>query len=284
MLERRTVANYADCVTVPSLAMKREVEKSWKLRRAPMVIPNFMDVPQEPAALPDEDGPQRIVCAGRIEPLKGQDTLARAFAIVAKKNPKAELWLLGPDRWGRQSFGELLSKIVPDAAVRARIHMPGQVPLSEIGNHLRGARVVVVASIGFESFSYSTLEAMAAARPTVVTATGALPELIEHEKTGLVVSGGEPHEMAAGLERFLGDRSFSEMCRMAAYAKARERYDTSVVLPQMIQSYEAAGEVYYGEAGVMGRSRQSRTGKSTCPCHPEVPSVERGAPALAAVG
>src|SRR5205814_6371580 len=142
-------------------------------------------------------------CAGRIEPLKGQDTLARAFAIVAKKYPRAELLILGPDRWGKTSFAELLPRIVPDAGIRARIHMPGQVPLAEMGEHLKNARIAVVASIGFESFSYSTLEAMAAARPTIVTATGALPELIEHEQSGLVVSPNEPHEMAAALERFL---------------------------------------------------------------------------------
>src|SRR5947207_10517860 len=141
MLERRTVANYADCVTVPSEAMRREVSKSWKLRRAPMLIPNFMDVPGAPARLPDDSGVQRIVCAGRIEPLKGQDTLARAFAIVAKKYPKAELWILGPDRWGKSSFAELLVKIVPDAAIRSRIHMPGQVPLAEMGEDLKNARI-----------------------------------------------------------------------------------------------------------------------------------------------
>src|SRR5207247_4610228 len=116
-------------------------------------------------------------------PLKGQDTLARAFALVAKKNPRAELWILGPDRWGKTSFADLLPRIVPDAGIRARIFMPGLVPLSSMGEHVRGARLAVIASIGFESFSYSTLEAMAAARPTIVTRTGALPELIEHEKT-----------------------------------------------------------------------------------------------------
>ena len=41
---------------------------------------------------------------------------------------------------------------------------------------------------------------MAAARPTIVTRTGALPELIEHERSGLVVTPDEPHEMAAGLK------------------------------------------------------------------------------------
>jgi glycosyltransferase involved in cell wall biosynthesis len=250
MLERRTVANYADCLTVPSEAMRREVEKSWKLRRPPVVIPNFMDVPLSPAALPGDEGPQRIICAGRIEPLKGQDTLAKAFALVAKKNPRAELWILGPDRWGKGSFAELLTKIVPDAAVRARIHMPGQVPLSAMGEHVRNARVAVVASVGFESFSYSTLEAMAAARPTIVTRTGALPELIQHERNGLVVSPDEPHEMAAALERLLHDRALSESCRLAAYAKARKKYDTGVVLPQMLEAYEAAAHFFYGDRDV----------------------------------
>jgi glycosyltransferase involved in cell wall biosynthesis len=250
MLERRTVANYADCLTVPSEAMRRELEKSWKLRRPPKVIPNFMDVPGAPALLPGDEGPARIICAGRIEPLKGQDTLARAFAIVAKRNPRAELWFLGPDRWGKTAFAELLPKIVPDAGIRARIHMPGLVPLAQIGEHLRNARLAVIASIGFESFSYSTLEAMAAARPTIVTRTGALPELIEHERSGLVVSPNEPHEMAAALERYLGDRSLSDACRLAAFARAKKHYDTGVVLPQMMESYQSAADFFYGDREV----------------------------------
>jgi len=118
---------------------------------------------------------------------------------------------------------------------------------------VRNARVAVVASIGFESFSYSTLEAMAAARPTIVTRTGALSELIEHERSGIVVTPDEPHEMAAALERFLADRSFSESCRLNAFAKARRQYDTSVVLPQMIEAYESAADFFYGDGDVPRR-------------------------------
>ena len=136
--------------------------------------------------------------------------------------------------------------------------MPGQVPLAEMGEHLKNARVSVVASVGFESFSYSTLEAMAAARPTVVTATGALPELIEHERSGLVVSPNEPHEMAAALERFLGDRNFSDSCRLAAHERAKRRFDTSVVLPQMIDSYRSAADFYYGDRDVPAVLRPPR--------------------------
>jgi hypothetical protein len=72
---------------------------------------------------------------------------------------------------------------------------------------------------------------------------------------------------------------------MNAFAKAREKYDTSVVLPQMIAAYEAAGEVYYGETGSKARRSRSNTGKSTCPCHPEpAKRVSRDAPELATVG
>jgi len=123
---------------------------------------------------------------------------------------------------------------------------------------VRNARVAVVASIGFESFSYSTLEAMAAARPTIVTRTGALPELIDHERTGLVVTPDEPHEMAAGLERLLADRSLSDSCRLAAYAKARKQYDTGVVLPRMMEAYESAANFFYGDRDVPSPLKSSR--------------------------
>jgi glycosyltransferase involved in cell wall biosynthesis len=91
---------------------------------------------------------------------------------------------------------------------------------------------------------------MASARPTVVTRTGALPELIEHERNGLVVSPDEPHEMAAALERFLGDRPLSDSCRLAAYAKAKRQYDTGVVLPRMLEAYESAADFFYGDRDV----------------------------------
>ncbi|MGE5608583.1 MAG: glycosyltransferase family 4 protein, partial [Bacillota bacterium] len=245
-LERRTVSTYADCITVPSQAMRREAEKSWRLRRPPRVIPNFMDVPTAPEPLPDDLGMQRIVCAGRIEPLKSQNTLAQAFALIARRHPRAELWIIGPDRWpGRIPFHQRLQQLVPDPAIRARIHMPGLIPLQAIATILRGARLAVAVSTGFESFSYSALEAMAFARPTIVTYTGALPELIEHEREGLIVSPGDPFELASAMDRYLEDRSLSERCGLAAHAAARGRYDTHQVLPQMLQAYEEAAEFYY---------------------------------------
>ncbi len=155
--------------------------------------------------------------------------------------------IVGPDSWGGPTpFAELLKQFVPDPAIRARIQMTGMASMQQIDQHLRNARIAVVGSNGFESFSLSALEGMAAARPMVVTSTGAIPELIEHEKTGLVVTPGSALEMALAMDRFLGDRAFSERCAFATHAAARYKYDTRKVLPQMLDSYQEAADFFYG--------------------------------------
>lgn len=240
-LERRTARCYADAVTVPSRAMKNVVDKTWDLRRPPIVFPNFMDIPEAAHPIPDEKHPRQIVCIGRIEPLKGQDTLARAFALISPRHPDARLVIIGPDRWpGKESFTQLLPRIVPDPVIRARIELPGAVPLERVTQMLRAARIAVISSRGFESFSFAALESLAAARPVIATATGALPEIIEHEQTGLIVPAADPRSMAAAMDRLLTDRAYSEQLAAAGFESARERCHTPRVMPQIYRSYEEA--------------------------------------------
>ena len=269
-LERKTVAEYADAISAPSQAMKREAEKNWKLRRPIRVIPNFMDVAAAPPLLPSDTGVQRIVCTGRIERLKGQDTLAKAFAMIAHRHPRAELHLIGPDSWGSsRSFAELLDDWVPEPKVRQRIHLRGMLSLDQCQRELEQARVAVVASMGFESFSLSALEAMAAARPMIATTAGALPELIDHEQSGLLVAPGNPFEMALALDRLLHDRRFAQHCAWSAHATARQRYDTPRVLPRMIESYEEAADFFYGASTVSPSPLRLPIDPSPSPLEPE---------------
>jgi glycosyltransferase involved in cell wall biosynthesis len=246
-LERRTARSYADCVTVPSQAMKNVVDRTWELRRTPVVFPNFMDFPEFQHPLPpaNHEAEPHIVCVGRVEPLKGQDTLARAFAMIAHKYTRARLVIVGPDRWpGKASFAELLPTLVPDPAIRSRIDLRGAVPLEQVGQILRAARVSVVSSRGFESFSYAALEALAAGRPVIATDTGALPEIVEDERTGLIVHAGDAREMARAMDRLLCDRTHSQHLADAGFEVARQRSNTAAVLPQILRCYDQATELY----------------------------------------
>jgi glycogen(starch) synthase len=248
-LERQS-CRYADVITAPSRTMAAFIHERWHLAVLPTAVPNFMDVPEHAAPLPPENGRQIIVCAGRLERFKGQDTLVNAFARIAAAHPRAELMLIGPDQWStRYTFAQLVDRAVPDPAIRARIHLPGPQPLATVQEALRGATIAVICSSGFESFSFSTLEAMAWARPIVGSRVGAIPELLDHGRCGLTVAPGNVAHFAEALESLLTDRHLCEALGTAAHEKAYRCYDTAAALPQFIEVFTKARAAFATKTG-----------------------------------
>jgi glycosyltransferase involved in cell wall biosynthesis len=93
---------------------------------------------------------------------------------------------------------------------------------------LAAARCLIVASLVPETSSLAAMEALAAGTPVVAFTRGALPEIIDHGKTGFLVS--DEDEMVAAIEA--ADRLSPQACRAAA----RERFDVR----RMIDGYFAA--------------------------------------------
>jgi glycosyltransferase involved in cell wall biosynthesis len=239
-MEHRST-DYADVLTAPSRTMSALMQERWRLGQTPLPVPNFMDVPDELTPLPPADGPQRIVCAGRLEKFKGQDTLVRAFARIAGKHPAAELHLLGPDQWSKQyTFRQFVDRTVTEPDAHRRVFLHGAVPLAQVQQSLREAAVAVVCSSGFESFSFSTLEAMAAARPIVGSRVGAIPELLDNGACGLTAAPGNVAHFAEAIDTLLSERALCERLSTAAHARAKAQYDTAAALPLFVQAFEEA--------------------------------------------
>jgi len=245
-LERKST-RYAQIVTTPSRTMSAFIRKKWNMMRPPVVVPNFMDVPEIPAPLPGPDEPQRIVVAGRIERFKGQDVLVKAFARIAARHPRAELHVIGPDQWSaKESFASVVDQIVTDPDARRRVILTGPVTLTQVQEELRGATCAVVCSSGFESFSFSTLEAMAAARPIVGSRVGAIPELLDNGRCGLLAAPGNVAQFADSLDQLLSNPDLRHQLATNAHDRARRRYDTQVAIPQMVRAFKHAREIFYG--------------------------------------
>src|SRR6185436_18880108 len=240
--ERQSL-QYAQVTTVPSRSMDNFITHRWHLERRPVVVPNFMDVPRYRPPMPDAYEPQRIVCAGRLERFKGQDVLVAAFAMIAAKHPRAQLLLIGPDQWSKKErFAQVVEHLVRDESIRALIQLSGPQPLVSTQDELRRAAIAVVPSTGFESFSFSTLEAMAAGRPTVVSRIGAMPELLDYGRCGMISAPGDAGELAVSLDRLLSDRELRENFAACAHQHALDVYDTEAVLPEFLSNYELARE------------------------------------------
>jgi rhamnosyl/mannosyltransferase len=115
-----------------------------------------------------------------------------------------------------------------------------------VQEELRQAAVAVICSSGFESFSFSTLEAMAAARPFIGSRVGAIPELLDNGRCGLIAAPGNVGQFAEQLHKLLKDRGLSQRLALAAHTRARRRYDTQVAIPQMVQQFHLAREIFHG--------------------------------------
>ncbi len=98
------------------------------------------------------------------------------------------------------------------------------------------ARCLIVASLVPETSSLVAMEALAAGTPVVAFAKGALPEVIDHGKTGLLVS--DEDEMAAAVEQV--DRLSPQACRAAA----RERFDVRQMIDRYFAVYEKIAQLH----------------------------------------
>ena len=106
---------------------------------------------------------------------------------------------------------------------------------------LASAQCLIVASLVSETSSLVAMEALAAGTPVVAFANGALPEIIDHGKTGLLVS--DEDEMAAAIEQV--DRLSPQACRTAA----RERFDARQMIDRYFAVYEKIARLHSHRPG-----------------------------------
>jgi D-inositol-3-phosphate glycosyltransferase len=185
-----------------------------------------------------------LLFVGRIQPLKGIDTLLKAVARLAEKGVLGRhpicLAVLG---------GELAESEDDRSAEMARLQaMRESLGLDDIVTFLgrrdqdtlqyyySAAKVVVVPS-HYESFGLVALEAMACGTPVVASETGGLAFLVRDGETGFHVPAADAEALADRLLRLLDDELLhSRMSQQAAaYAKS---YDWSIIADKIIRLYE----------------------------------------------
>jgi glycosyltransferase involved in cell wall biosynthesis len=126
---------------------------------------------------------------------------------------------------------QALEEQVSQAGLAGRFVLHGK--QTDVPGFLAGLDVAVLASRA-EGMPNAVLEYMAAARPIVATAVGAVPELIFDGVHGLLARPDDPEAMAAAIARLLADRALA--CRLSEAARRRAvgRYSR----PAMVRRFE----------------------------------------------
>jgi glycosyltransferase involved in cell wall biosynthesis len=139
----------------------------------------------------------RLLCVGRLIPIKGHIVLLRAFAEARRSVPALEL-----DVAGRGPMEPALKALARELGVADAVRFLGYV--APIQDAIERSAIVVVPSMG-EGFGMVALEAMERARPVVAAAIGGLGELVRHGETGLLVEPGEAEPLAGAIAELASD-------------------------------------------------------------------------------
>jgi L-malate glycosyltransferase len=169
---------------------------------------------------------RKVIVVANLRPEKGHDVLLDAAVEVLRRFPDAHIECVGS--------GPLLESLIARADARAMLHAVtflGQ--RDDVPARLADADLFVLPSRS-EAFPNAVLEAMAAGLPIVASGVGGILELIDDDRTGLLVPAGEPQPLADRICRLMADPALAARLGDAAREETRARY----AFDRMVAAFE----------------------------------------------
>jgi glycosyltransferase involved in cell wall biosynthesis len=170
-----------------------------------------------------------LLWVGRLAKPKDPLTLLRAMARVRAVRSDVKLWVVGS--------GALLAEsqeFCRNAGLEKAVTFWGE--RRDVGSFLHSADAFVLSSAS-EGLPVSLLEAMAAARPVLVTAAGAMPEVVEGGHCGVVAPVGGVEEMAAAVMAMADDPAQCRAWAEAGLAHYRAHFTPELMAERYLELY-----------------------------------------------
>jgi glycosyltransferase involved in cell wall biosynthesis len=193
-------------------------------------------------------GEQIALFAGRVNPQKGLEALIDAAALVVERHPRVRYVIAGaPD--SRDYQRSIQARIAGHPGLEGHFTFLGKVARPQLSLLYQAADIGVFPSI-YEPFGLVAVESMLSGAPPVVTRTGGLAEIVEHERTGLHVSVHADEasgihridvgELAAAQLRLLQDEPLRQQLGRAGREYVRHELTfTRVTLEPLLQLFES---------------------------------------------
>ena len=182
-----------------------------------------------------------LVFVGALQTDKGVFELLDAVGLVAQKHPNIRLLLVGdgPCR-------EELARIASLRGFQDKIVLAGFVGHDDIPGYLAAGDLFVFPS-KHEGTPRAVIEAMAMELPVVATSVGGVPELVEPNKTGLLLEHGTADEIALAVERLLESpedaRNLGENARRLIVDKYSFKPNADLLVQAHLDILEISGSI-----------------------------------------
>jgi D-inositol-3-phosphate glycosyltransferase len=189
-----------------------------------------------------------VVFVGRIDPIKGIDTLIEATALMNKNGSPPTFLLIGGDLDESSSPIGPLADVVrrtESEGVTASFRFLGSLPQNQLPVYYSAADVVAVPSL-YESFGLVAVEAMACGAPVVASRSGGLRFTVEDGLNGYLVPVGDAPRLARALTRVLSDDSLRRRLSLGA-ANSADKFSWPAVASNILHVYKRLADGYRGD-------------------------------------
>jgi glycosyltransferase involved in cell wall biosynthesis len=219
----RSVIGSSDFIILPSEAYRRKMVDAFpRVRQRTIFIHNGIDrgqfgtTPRELTTI--RSGHSYILCVADLQEYKAIDVLLYAAKPLLASDTSLTLVLAGDGPLRSQ-----LEDLALSLGIRHQVMFLGNQGAAEITRLLSGCELMVLPS-RMESFGIAVIEAMACQTPVVATAVGGIPEIVEHETSGILVEPENPQALTAALQRVLSDGRLRRTIAANGYSRVMERF------------------------------------------------------------
>jgi glycosyltransferase involved in cell wall biosynthesis len=203
------------------------------------VVSNFIDFGRFDRTLYDRDkardrlgiaeGQVAVGFVGRLDPCKGADLLIHAAAILCKTSDRYRFIIVGEGSQRRK-----LEQLVLRLGLLEKVVFAG---LSKNPAEVVVAFDVAAVPSRREAFGIAAVEFMRMNIPVVASAVGGLLEIVQHEKTGLLLDELDPDRIAEAIERLARDEALRQKLTREAEVFSR-KFDGREQIGQLLEIYE----------------------------------------------
>lgn len=187
-----------------------------------------------------------VGAAARLDPVKDLATLVRGFAAAREGHPELKLIIAGegPERPALEALAEELG-------VRGAVTLAGW--LDDMEEFYSALDINALSSLS-ETFPYALTEGAAYRLPTVASAVGGIPRLIEDGKTGFLFAPGDWETLGARLAQLASDPGLRERLGAAVHERAAREFSVEATCREQRAVYEE----------ILEREARGRSGVVIC--------------------
>lgn len=234
----RFVLRYFDAVAAVSPAVSLILRRSGVADAKIRLIDNGVDLSRFENAWPKLRAELGIGNAsvigfvGRLSPEKGLKHLLWAASSIFHEHRDATLVLVGdgPERGA-------LQKLALELGISHRTHFIGQ--RSDMPEIYASFDVLVLPSLT-EGLPLTLLEALASRRAVIASSVGAVPNVVAHATTGLLVRPGDVNGLSTSIKRLLHDTALRTRLGQEGYALVTRRYSSTAMTREYLAVYQEA--------------------------------------------